>query len=67
MGQGLSCRTTQENGLFGAAQVGDLETVEALVEREPGLIHHTTVYDRFSPLHIAAANGKIEVGFVVFD
>ncbi|KAJ8631709.1 hypothetical protein MRB53_025032 [Persea americana] len=61
MGQGLSCRTTQEHGLFGAAQIGDLETAKALVERDTGLIHHTTVYDRLSPLHIAAANGQIEV------
>ena len=62
MGQGMSCGTSQENGLFSAVQVGDFETVEALLKREPNLLHHTTVYDRHSALHIAAANGQIEVG-----
>lgn len=62
MGQGLSCRTSDEHGLFTAVQCGDVETVETVLGREPGLIHHTTVYDRHSALHIAAANGQIEVG-----
>lgn len=66
MGQGLSCRASHEHGLFSAVQLGDLETVEALLEREPTLLHHTTVYDRQSALHIASANGRIEVGFIYF-
>lgn len=66
MGQALSCRATQEHELFGAVQLGDLETVEALLEEEPALIHQITVYDRLSALHIAAANGQIEVIFLVF-
>ncbi|CAH9108805.1 unnamed protein product [Cuscuta epithymum] len=61
MGQGMSCRTTDEHGLFSAVQCGDLETVEAVLAKEPGLVHQTTVYDRHSALHIAAANGQIEV------
>ncbi|KAK5830648.1 Serine/threonine-protein phosphatase 6 regulatory ankyrin repeat subunit A [Gossypium arboreum] len=61
MGQGLSCGASQENVLFSAVQVGDLETVEALVKRESNLLHHTTVYDRHSALHIAAAYGQIEI------
>ncbi|KAF8395109.1 hypothetical protein HHK36_019050 [Tetracentron sinense] len=61
MGQGLSCKASHEYGLFTAVQVGDLETLEALVERQPSLLHQTTVYDRLSALHIAAANGQIEV------
>lgn len=62
MGQGLSCRASDEHGLFSAVQFGDLETVEALVERDSSILCHTTVYDRHSALHIAAANGQIEVG-----
>lgn len=63
MGQGLSCRTSEEQGLFSAVKVGDLETVEAVLKRDSGLVHHSTVYDRNTALHIAAANGQIEVGF----
>ncbi|XWS71697.1 hypothetical protein CRYUN_Cryun03dG0161000 [Craigia yunnanensis] len=61
MGQGLSCGASQENGLFSAVQVGDFETVEALLKTEPNLLHQTTIYDRQSALHIAAANGQIEI------
>lgn len=62
MGQGLSCTwSRQENEFFGAVQAGDVEMIESLLEAEPGLLQKTTVYDRLSPLHIAAANGRIEV------
>ncbi|KAF5727386.1 putative E3 ubiquitin-protein ligase XBAT31 [Tripterygium wilfordii] len=61
MGQALSCGANQENGLFSAVQLGDLETVEALLEVDPSLLHESTVYDRQSALHIAAANGWIEI------
>ncbi|KAK8550895.1 hypothetical protein V6N13_119397 [Hibiscus sabdariffa] len=61
MGQGLSCGASQDNVLFSAVQVGDLETVEALLKRESNLLHHRTVYDRHSSLHIAAAYGQIEI------
>lgn len=61
MGQGMSCRTADEHGLFTAVQCGDVETVAAVLAREPGLVRHTTVYDRHSALHIAAANGQTEV------
>ncbi|KAG9129633.1 hypothetical protein Leryth_014482 [Lithospermum erythrorhizon] len=61
MGQGLSCRTTEENGLFSAVQSGDLETVETVLENDPSFIFRTTVYGRQSAMHIAAANGQIEV------
>ncbi|GAA0186717.1 homeodomain transcription factor [Lithospermum erythrorhizon] len=45
----------------GALQSGDLETVETVLENDPSIIFRTTVYDRQSALHIAAANGQIEV------
>ncbi|CAL0329137.1 unnamed protein product [Lupinus luteus] len=61
MGQSLSCRGSHEHGLFRAVQHGDLETFATLLETCPSLMHHTTVYDRHSPLHIAAANGQIQI------
>ncbi|XP_009790266.1 putative E3 ubiquitin-protein ligase XBAT31 [Nicotiana tabacum] len=61
MGQGLSCGSGDEHGLFSAVQCGDVETLKAVLEKNPSLIHHSTVYDRQSALHIAAANGQIEV------
>ncbi|KAK9122680.1 hypothetical protein Sjap_012282 [Stephania japonica] len=61
MGQELSCVASHENDFFRAVKVGNLETVEAMLERDPTLIEHTTVYGRLSPLHIAAANGRIEL------
>lgn len=61
MGQGLSCGASQEHGLFTAVQFGDSEIVGALLERDSGLLRQTTAYDRQSVLHIAAANGQIEV------
>ncbi|CAK9137871.1 unnamed protein product [Ilex paraguariensis] len=67
MGQGLSCRTSDEHGLFTAVQFGDLDTVEAVLERDPSLIHRTTVFDRHSALHIAAANGRIEIVSILLD
>ncbi|OVA18346.1 zinc finger protein [Macleaya cordata] len=67
MGQGLSCRASLEHVLFRAIQVGDLETVQVLIQRDPSLLDQTTVYDRLSALHIAAANGQIEVLSMILD
>ncbi|XP_043699485.1 putative E3 ubiquitin-protein ligase XBAT31 [Telopea speciosissima] len=67
MGQGLSCRASYEHGLFRAVQIGDLDTVVALLERDPTLLHQNSVYDKLSALHIAAANGRIEVLSFLLD
>ncbi|KAK1270751.1 putative E3 ubiquitin-protein ligase XBAT31 [Acorus gramineus] len=67
MGQGLSCRANHEHDFFRAVQAGDLESVEYMVESEPSMLHRTTVYERLSALHIAAANGRIEVLCMVLD
>ncbi|KAM1115636.1 hypothetical protein TB2_006157 [Malus domestica] len=61
MGQGLSCRESDVHGLFRAVQFGELDTVEDVLERDPTLLRHSTVYDRHSALHIAAANGQIKI------
>ncbi|KAJ6715905.1 HOMEOBOX PROTEIN WARIAI [Salix koriyanagi] len=60
MGQGLSCAASQEHGFFTSVQLGELDTVNAMLERDPSLLHQTT-YDSQYPLHIAAANGQIEI------
>ena len=65
MGQGLSCAASQEHGFFSAVQFGDLDTVNAMLVRDPSLLHQTT-YDRQYPLHIAAANGQIKVPLLAF-
>ncbi|KAL7247522.1 hypothetical protein ACSBR2_002438 [Camellia fascicularis] len=67
MGQGLSCTASHEHELFTAVQFGDLETVETLLERDLTLIHQTTVYDRHCSLHIAAANGQIDIVTLLLD
>ncbi|KAJ4970600.1 hypothetical protein NE237_003699 [Protea cynaroides] len=67
MGQGLSCRTREEHGLFSAVQIGDLETVITLLERDPSLLYQSSIYDKLSPLHIAAAYGQIEVMSFLLD
>ncbi|KAL8252874.1 hypothetical protein R6Q59_036567 [Mikania micrantha] len=67
MGQNLSCRIQDEHELFTAVQFGDLETVKTLLEKDPNLIRQTTVFDRNSALHIAAANGQIEIVCLILE
>ncbi|MQL93031.1 hypothetical protein Taro_025659, partial [Colocasia esculenta] len=68
MGQGLSCsRSSLVHDFFSAVQAGELETVERLLADDPALLHHTSVYDRLSSLHIAAANGRFEVLSMMLD
>ncbi|KAI3981228.1 hypothetical protein MKX01_041367 [Papaver californicum] len=67
MGQKLSCRASLEHVLFKAIQVGDIETVKFLLERDPSLLDQTTVYDRLSALHIASTYGQIEVVEMILD
>ncbi|KAJ0796113.1 putative transcription factor C2H2 family [Helianthus annuus] len=61
MGQNFSCSIQDEHGWFSAVQFGDLNSVNTLLEQDPNLIKRTTVYDHQSALHIAAANGQIEI------
>ncbi|KAI3889585.1 hypothetical protein MKX03_007529 [Papaver bracteatum] len=67
MGQKLSCGASLEHVLFKAIQVGDIETVKFLLERDPSLVDQTTVYDRLSALHIASTYGQIEVVEMILD
>ncbi|KAL2485231.1 putative E3 ubiquitin-protein ligase XBAT31 [Abeliophyllum distichum] len=67
MGQGLSCRVSQEHELFVAVQKGELETVEAMADEDPSLLALKTVRGRLSALHVAAANGGVEVLSMLLD
>ena len=48
-------------------QEGDLKRVEVSLEQEPHLISETIVYEKMSPLHIATANGQIDVLSYLLD
>lgn len=63
MGQALSCRQYEEVELFNAVQNGELEIVEAMAVEDPNLLTLKTAHGRLSALHVAAANGRIEVEF----
>ncbi|KAL6616812.1 hypothetical protein ACP70R_039082 [Stipagrostis hirtigluma subsp. patula] len=68
MGHGLSCsRDGDEHDFFRAAQVGDLDALDALLAADPALARRTTIYDRLSVLHIAAANGQLQVLSMFLD
>ncbi|KAL3839537.1 hypothetical protein ACJIZ3_024128 [Penstemon smallii] len=67
MGQKLSCGEPQENELFDAVQNGELGTVEAMADVDPNLLKLRTVHGRLSALHVAAANGQIEVLCMLLD
>ncbi|KAL6507986.1 hypothetical protein OROGR_024181 [Orobanche gracilis] len=67
MGQGMSCREHEETELFTAVQNGELETVEAMADKDPNLLSLRTLRGRLSALHVAAANGRIEVLSVLLD
>ncbi|KAG6535753.1 hypothetical protein ZIOFF_000780 [Zingiber officinale] len=62
MGQGVSCASSSfEHDFFSAVQAGKLDVVDCFLREDPALLHRTTIYDRLSALHIAAANGCLEV------
>lgn len=67
MGQNLSCRVASEQALVAAVQEGDSPMVEALLDKEPNLIKHSTVFQKQSPLHLAAANGQITILSMLLD
>ncbi|KAI8556613.1 hypothetical protein RHMOL_Rhmol05G0267700 [Rhododendron molle] len=67
MGQGLSCAESNEHPLFSAAQNGEVESVEAMVDEEPSVVDRTTARERLSALHLAAANGQIQVLSMLLD
>ncbi|KAF9599333.1 hypothetical protein IFM89_036631 [Coptis chinensis] len=67
MGQGLSCTSSSEHEFLKAVELGDLEAVEAALERDPSVLIHSTVYDRLSALHLAAINDQIEVLSFILD
>ncbi|KAG8053777.1 hypothetical protein GUJ93_ZPchr0001g30372 [Zizania palustris] len=68
MGHGLSCsRDADEHDLLRAAQAGDLHSLDGLLAADPALALRATIYDRFTALHIAAANGRLQVVSMLLD
>ncbi|XP_042421829.1 E3 ubiquitin-protein ligase XB3-like [Zingiber officinale] len=68
MGQGVSCASSSyEHEFFTAVQAGDLAAVDCALSDDPSLLLRTTIYDRLSALHIAAANGRVEVLSLLLD
>ncbi|KAG6493955.1 E3 ubiquitin-protein ligase XB3-like [Zingiber officinale] len=68
MGQGLSCASaSHDHDFFAAVQGGDLGAVESSLTANPYILSRTTIYDRLSALHIAAANGRVEVLSAILD
>lgn len=63
MGQGMSCASpnNHENGLFKAAQLGDLDALKLELENNSSMLFDFSLYDRNSLLHVAASNGQIDV------
>lgn len=52
----------KENSVFASAVVnGEMEIVESMVEDDVGVLDSTVGRAKLSPLHLAAANGRIEV------
>ncbi|RLN38824.1 uncharacterized protein C2845_PM01G10830 [Panicum miliaceum] len=68
MGHGASCgRPSEEVDFFGAAQSGDLARLAAALRSRPTLLSRTTLFDRLSALHIAAAHGHLQVVSLALD
>ncbi|XP_008802751.2 E3 ubiquitin-protein ligase XB3-like [Phoenix dactylifera] len=68
MGQAPSCgRSSYDHDFLKAVEAGDLAIVESSLRMDPDILHKTTLYDRLSPIHIAAANGRLEVLSRILD
>ncbi|CAL4913792.1 unnamed protein product [Urochloa decumbens] len=68
MGHGASCgRPSEEVDFFGAAQSGDLDRLAAALRSRPSLLARSTLFDRLSALHIAAAHGHLQVVSLALD
>ncbi|CAA2985059.1 Hypothetical predicted protein [Olea europaea subsp. europaea] len=65
MGQGLSRGQFQENDLFVAVQIGELETVEAKANENPNLLRVKTIHRKLSALYFVVR--QIEVICVLLD
>lgn len=58
----------KENSVFASAVVnGEMEIVESMVEGDVGVLDSTVGRAKLSPLHLAAANGRIEVLSMLLD
>ncbi|XP_062216044.1 E3 ubiquitin-protein ligase XB3-like isoform X2 [Phragmites australis] len=68
MGHGASCgRPSEEVDFFGAVQSADLARLATALRSRPFLLNRTTLFDRLSALHIAAAHGHLQVVSLALD
>lgn len=68
MGQRLSCiEPGHEHPLFSAVKDGEFDSVQAMVDDDPAVLGRFTVHGRLSGLHVAAANGQIEIISLMLD
>jgi len=54
-------RQVAGNSLCEAATRGQIERVQRLLETDPSLVHATNPFRKQTPLHLAAANGRLKV------
>jgi ankyrin repeat protein len=54
-------RQVTGNSLCEAATRGQIERVRRLLETDPGLVHAKNPFRKQTPLHLAAANGRLKV------
>lgn len=53
--------------IFRAARRGDLGEVKALLDRKPGLVRKKGGFDDWTPLHVAAQGGCLEIAKILLD
>ncbi|KAK6140242.1 hypothetical protein DH2020_026040 [Rehmannia glutinosa] len=66
-GSGSELQRVRRDRAFNAVQNGELETVESMADEDPNLLTLKTVHGRLTALHVAAANGRIEVLSMLLD
>ncbi|PKA48556.1 E3 ubiquitin-protein ligase XB3 [Apostasia shenzhenica] len=68
MGQGLSCYgSISKQDFFRAVELGDLEAAQLSLSRDPAILHRNTLFDRSSAVHMAAANGNLQLLSMIID
>lgn len=62
MGQGLSCHERADGWFLDAVEDGNVDLVRAMAEEDPSHLERIGGNGRHHALHLAAANGRIQVG-----
>ncbi|KAG6512655.1 E3 ubiquitin-protein ligase XB3-like [Zingiber officinale] len=68
MGHALSCAgSTRDRDFFASVRAGRLESVRTAVRQDPSLLLREIFFDRLSALHIAAANGHVQILSMILE